>query len=166
MSGKWVCKTDGRVQCQDDSEIPLATMRAELAMIIGAENILGQKKITVITPKMCGLSAGTLNAYEITDMGYYILYHGFIGPMGFHDCPGDGRHAMPGVTDQEAAPGFAVGVALTGVSSAASTPVLARDLIGHLVRVYEQGSVISLDFIVGRVNIVTKDGIIVDIWYG
>jgi len=95
------------------------------------------------------------------------LYHGFVGPLGFRDCPGEGEHAIPGVTDQsEAEPGFAVGVALTGVSSVASTPMLVRDLIGHLVRVYEQGSVISLDFIVGRVNIVTKEGVIADIWYG
>jgi hypothetical protein len=167
MTGKWVCKPDGRIQCQDNPEIPLDTMRKQLAAIVGDDNILDQKKITVITPKMCGIPAGTMNAYDLSEFGYELLHNGFVGPMGFRDCPGDGQHAMPGVTDQAGTePNFATGVAFTGISSAGSTPTLVRDLIGHRVRVYEQGSPVTLDLIFGRVNVVTKDHVIADIWFG
>lgn len=163
----WVCKADGRIQCQNNPEIPLAVMRLELAWLVGGANILSEKKIAVIVPDLCGIPAGTFNAFEITEDGYHMLFHGFPGPNGFRDCPDAGKPVMPGLTDKDMPePHFAAGVALTGISSATQSPVLVRELIGHRLRVYPQGSPITMDYVPDRVNIVTKGHHIADIWYG
>jgi hypothetical protein len=161
----WVCKPDGRIQCQDDPEIPLDAMRAELEALIGAQNVLGAKKISVIVIQMCGIPAGSFNAYEITDLGYYILNHGTVGPSGFRNCPGDGQ-PMIAFDNAAETPGLAQVIAAAGLGSAQSQPVLVRELIGRRVRVYEEGSPITEDYRPYRTNIVTKNGTIADIWFG
>lgn len=164
MATHWVCKNDGRIQCQDDPEVTLDEMRRELALIVGDANILGQAKKHVITPKMCGLPAGSLNAYELSEDGYYVLVHGFVGRTGFADC----RETAKELAGPAEAPPEQLSqlVALTGLTSAATHPVLVRELIGTAVRVYEVGSPITQDYRPDRTNIVTDRNRIADIWYG
>ena len=88
MSTIWVCKHDGTIQCNDDSvEITLEEMREQLELIIGASNVLNMKKKEYPTIQQCDTPTGKMNAYEITEQGWYILNHGIVGPVGFTLCP-------------------------------------------------------------------------------
>ena len=53
-------------------------------------------------------------------------------------------------------------------SAAFGTPVLVRELVGHPLRVYEDGQPITKDYRPERVNIVLTPGtdVIMDIWFG
>ena len=86
MATHWVCKADGTVQCQENPEIPLEVMRAQLAAVIGDKEILRAEKRSHIVIRLCGFPTGRVNAYELTEHGYWLLTHGFIGPMGFALC--------------------------------------------------------------------------------
>lgn len=164
MANHWVCKSDGAIQCQEMMPISLDTMRTLLASIVGDANIIAQAKKHVIVPTMCGIPAGSLNAYELTAAGYYILVHGFVGRMGFADCPATAAAVEPGAG--EGPIDYATVLAATKATSVGTHPVLVRELIGRAVRVYEEGSIITKDFVTDRTNIVTKGGRIVDIWFG
>lgn len=71
MSARWVCKPapEGK-----DKETSLEEMRAELAAVIGSDNILSME------------TRGKINAFEITAEGWEILTQGFVGPQGFEAC--------------------------------------------------------------------------------
>lgn len=162
--GHWVCKPDGAIQCQDIAPISLDEMRKQLALIVGDDNILAQEKRYVIVPELCGIPAGSLNAYELNAFGYYVLVHGFVGRRGFLDCR-EGR-AVKAETVHDGPVDFASALAATSATSAASHPVLVRELIGTVVRVYQVGDAITKDFRPERTNIVTDEGRIADIWFG
>lgn len=165
MANHWVCKPDGAIQCQEIAPVSLEEMRKQLALIVGDENIVAQTKKHVIVPQLCGLPAGSLNAYELNAFGYYVLVHGFVGRMGFGDCDVKAP-SLTAATVGEVPIDFATALAATSATSAGANPVLVRELIGHVVRVYEQGDAITKDYRPERVNVVTGAGRIADIWFG
>ena len=57
MDGIWVCKPDGTIQCQNEPEITLAEARNRLALLVGEQNILEEKKHYIIVIWMCGRAA-------------------------------------------------------------------------------------------------------------
>ncbi|UVO55078.1 hypothetical protein [Sphingomonas sp. SUN039] len=163
---KWVCKPDGSIQCEDIAGTPLDVARKQLAAIIGADEILNAVQKHVIVPQTCGLPTGTLNAFELTDTGYFILFHGFVGPLGFKDCPHEIAAALG---DGAVAAGpLAAGVVnrISGLTSVHTTPVLIRDLLGRMVRAYHPGDALTEDLRPERVNIEIANGRIADIWFG
>lgn len=164
MAEHWVCKPDGAIQCQDIAATSLDEMRKYIDLLVGAANVLAQEKKKVIVPTVCGFPTGSRNAYRLTEQGYHILVHGFRGREGFADCPAGPVQELSGVSDKPL--NFGELLEVGAVTSASTIPVLVRDLIGTLVRVYEQGSSITHDFRPERTNIVTKDHDIVDIWFG
>ena len=164
MAEHWVCKPDGAIQCQEIAGTSLEEMRKYLDLLVGSENILAQEKKQVIVPTVCGFPTGSRNAYLLTELGYEILLHGVRGREGFADCPAGPVPGLSGGSDKPL--NFGELLEVGAVTSAATIPVLIRDLIGTLVRVYEQGSPITQDFRPERTNIVTKDQDIADIWFG
>lgn len=158
----WVCQPDGSIQCLDIAGVPLAVMRRQLAMLVGDENILDERQDHVFMPQLCGLPTGVRNAYLLTETGYHILFHGFVGPGGFTPCD----HGAKALTADRPPIDVDSFVAASGVTSVLANPVLVRELIGRRLRVYRQGDAISGDYVADRVNIVTLNNRIVDIWYG
>ena len=165
MPDIWVCKDDGTIQCQKNPEITLDDMRKRLARLIGEDNILDQEKRSRIVARMCGIPTGRMNAYKLTKQGEYELFHGFSGPDGFRRC-GESADSRTGVTPE--APEHATQVLVSGrFTSALSTPVLIRELIGRPLRVYRAGDPITGDYQPDRTNIeIDKAGTILEIWFG
>ncbi|MEP3891581.1 MAG: hypothetical protein ABJN69_14065 [Hellea sp.] len=160
MSEIWVCKQDGAIQCDSDSqEIPLDVMREELEALIGAQNVLDAVKRHVIMPQLCGLPAGGINSYLITPQGKVILERGTRGPQGFTKCSSpDDAESVEG--ENESA-GLSIG-RLTK-----NQPVLIRELVGHSLRVYTVGEALTQDWRPGRFNIgMDKNGAIAETWFG
>ncbi len=163
MSTYWVCKHNGEIQCQDfPAPVSLEKMKAQLAALIGEENILNAEERTYPAPRCCGCPTGNFNAYEITAKGYELLTTGIMGRMGFEDC---GDHCSHTPENDEDLCAFDI-LRATRATSVANTPVLIKELIGRIVRCYEEGTPITQDYIPERVNIVTVKGRIVDIWFG
>jgi hypothetical protein len=170
MATHWVCKADGTIQCQENPEIPLDVMRAQLAAVIGDKEILRAEKRSHIVIRLCGFPTGRVNAYELTEHGYWLLTHGFIGPMGFALC--DFPAAAAAASDSRSAERDDVSTLVEALRSArltsvGSTPILVRDLIGRPLRVYKAGDALTMDLIPERVNIRVDDSRrIAEIWYG
>ena len=166
MATHWVCKADGTIQCQGDPEIPLDVMRAQLAAIIGEREILQAEKRSHIVPDVCGFPTGRMNAYQFTEHGYWLLTHGFVGPMGFTLC--DSQGAAPAARGEGRAETVLVdALRVTRLTSVGSMPTLIRELIGRPLRVYKAGDPLTQDFIQERVNIqVDESRRIADIWFG
>jgi hypothetical protein len=157
MSNVWVCKSDGTIQCdQDSKEITLEEMRKQLAMIIGEDNILGMEKRSVPMIQLCGMPTGSVNAYEITEKGEFLLENGFVGRLGFNPCPA----AVAGL-DATVNIGQMIGT-LTS-----SNPTTIKELVGHPLRMYKTGDPLTDDWRPDRANIETNDkGVIVQVWFG
>jgi hypothetical protein len=159
MSNIWVCKPDGTIQCDEDSkEITLEEMRGELASFIGEDNILSMKKVSKPMIQLCGMPTGKMNAYEITERGYFILERGFVGPRGFIRCSADGD------TKSESSD---INVGQIIGSLTCHNPTTVRELAGHPLRVYKTGDAITKDWRPDRVNIeVDSKSSIVNDWFG
>ena len=162
MNTIWVCKPDGTIQCESNSiettsGITLEEMRKELELIIGESNVLKMEKRSCPTVQACGFPTGNMNAYEITEQGWYILNHGIVGPQGFFLCP----ECSPDKSKSEVNIGQLIG-ALT-----AANPTNIQGLIGHPLRVYNTGDPITADYRPNRFNIeIGKKGLIVNVWFG
>jgi hypothetical protein len=141
MANHWVYKPDGTIQCDEtERAIPLEEMRVELGGIIGAAEVLRMEKRAVATIRMCGMPAGAVNAYEITEEGWTLLSSGTVGRRGFHDWP-----------EEEEPRG----------------PATVRELIGRPVRVYRRGDPVTMDHRPERVDVETDDSnVIVGIRFG
>lgn len=147
----WVYKLDGSIQCEDRAAASPEEMREELAAIIGSDHILSMEKRNIVVPRVCGHTTGAVNAYEITQEGAYILFHGFIGSGGFERWWGDSNFNLTQLRGQ----------------SVVTTPISARELIGRPLRVYKSGEPLTEDWIPMRVNIEIDDASnIQDIWFG
>ena len=155
MSTVWVCKFDGTIQCESESsEISLEEMRGELASFIGEDNIVNMEKRSQPMMQLCGVPTGRMNAYEITEFGWYVLNHGVVGRQGFNLC-------MGAETNEKANIGRVIS------AFAASNPAAVKDLIGHPLRVYKTVDPITDDWVPDRVNIeLNSKGVIVEIWFG
>ena len=160
----WVCKDDGTIQCQENPEITLDEMRAELASLIGEANIIGQEKRSRIVIEVCGSPTGQMNAYQITEVGKRLLFYGIRGPEGFRPCSDE---SQTGVAEGRP-PSQALQVIRSGnLTSTNHTPALIRDLIGRTARVYQTGDALTEDYRPERVNIeLNTNQEIVDIWFG
>ncbi len=149
----WVCKHDGTIQCDDSiPEISLGKMRKELASLIGEKEILNMAKKSIGMITLCGIPTGNLNAYEITELGWQILSTGLVGKNGFELC-------LNSDNDEDTTRDL-----LRKLTT--SQPCTIRELIGHPIRAFEEGSDITMDWRPNRVNFVTKNGEIIDIYFG
>ena len=160
----WVCRFDGSIQCSDATGQSLAAARAELAAVVGGDNVLNERRFSVPMIQLCGMPTGVTNAFELTEFGYWLLYRGFVGTLGFRDC--DPEAKLRTVRGIVADSNFGELVEQSRVTAAAANPVLVRELIGHPVRVYEQGNVLQGDYVSDRVNVETRGGRITNIWFG
>lgn len=154
MKNLWIFKFDGTIQCDSGSlEISLQEMRKILEDLVGAANVLDMEKRQVTVIQQCGTPTGSVNAYEVTQEGWFILNHGIVGNPGFKLW----RDLFSSSAES----------AVSRTISTLDTPVNVRDLIGRPLRVYKTGEPTTDDWIPERVNIETSDvGIIVDIWFG
>ena len=163
----WVCKADGTIQCdQDSKEITLEEMRKELASIIVEENILDMKKQSMNVTELCGMPTGSINSYEITEIGRYVLFHGIRGSEGFFVYPGPQPFvaSRKDESDPQKKPSN-IGYVLSMLTK--PNPDKISDLVGHPVRIYITGNSLTDDFVFNRINIETdSNGIIVRTWFG
>ena len=118
-------------------------MRPILASLIDDKNILSASKKTVFVPFACETPTGNLNVYEITKEGLETLTTGFVGMGGFELCENEETFLEKNVQQ-----------------------TTLNELIGHSVRVYEDGDIITKEFRSKRINFVTKDGIIMYSYFG
>lgn len=157
MANVRVYKFDGTIQC--DAEIPeisLGKMREELAVLIGAENIVSMEKEQRPMIQLCGMPTGKLNCYEITETGWLLLSTGVAGSGGFQRMD-----QGPAETPESINLGRIIG------SLTASNPQTVHDLVGHSLRVYTTGDMLTRDWRPNRCNIETDDSkVIVKIWFG
>ena len=167
----FVSKEDGGIQCQPEIKPQtLDEAREELVSLIGEDNVIGEghshQRIVI---QLCGHISGLYHHFEITEQGKYILECGTFGPQGFLACAGDEGARVSRHEDNDAAE-TNLGQVLQecNLTSAGSTPVLIRELIGRRVRVYNYGDPITKDLRPGRVNIEReKDGVFIQrVWFG
>lgn len=154
-SSVWVCKYDGKIQCDDNSQsTPLDVMKAELAALIGSDNILSAETRARNVIALCGMPAGGVNAYEITQQGWDILNSGFVGRQGFEPCAASEDSLEPMLGEL--------------ISQMAKTrPTKIEELIGRPIRVYKTGDKLTKDYRSNRVNFETdENGSIVSCWFG
>lgn len=191
MTSAWVWRHDGTLQCDFGVEETLDEARAALAAIIGSENILNGEKRTLPGPviALCGAPTGQVNAFELTELGFWLLFHGFVGPIGFRPwVDGDADRLLAGSEGSYAArlaagsegnfvPRLLAGSEgsyvvrvpdgkTIGLPGGGGTPTTIAELYGRPCRVYTVGDMITDDYIERRVNIGLVSGRIAAIWYG
>ncbi len=157
MATIWVYKFDGTIQCNAEfSEVSLEVMRAELAVRVGTDNILSMKKDQRPMIQLCGMPTGQINCYELTEAGWLLLTTGIAGAGGFQRLD-----EGPAESSEQINLGRIIG------SLTASTPQTVQDLVGHPLRVYKSGDMLTLDWRPNRCNIETDDSrLIVKVWFG
>jgi hypothetical protein len=170
MANFWVWRHDGTLQCGQGSEQPLEEAHEQLAAIIGADSVLnGEKRqAPVILPTVCGAPTGQANAFELTESGYYLLFHGFVGPIGFRPWLDDKlAHVQAGLTSS------ILGVEehsarkqLTLAGFGAGEPTSIQELFGRQCRAYTVGDALTMDFRPDRFNVGLVNGRIRELWFG
>lgn len=191
MTSTWVWRHDGTLQCELGIEETLEEARAALASIVGEENILHGEKRRLPGPviALCGAPTGQVNAFELTEFGYWILFHGFVGPIGFRPwVEGDADRLLAGSEGSYAVrlaagsegsfttrllagsegsyvvrvpEGKAIGLPPHG-----GAPTTIAQLYGRPCRVYNIGDPLTEDFVERRANIGLVAGRIAAIWFG
>jgi hypothetical protein len=145
--------------------------------------------------EVCGHPTGNVNAYQITQEGLHLLFSGVAGPCGFTVDPntqiviesGDvpifpwpTKDAGNWSADDRLVPWPWAAIATTELDAAAraftnviaaltqagSSPTQITDLIGRKCRVYNEGDMITMDYVPQRVNVVLDRGRISRIWFG
>lgn len=184
MASVWVYKLDGTLQCDMGKEISLEQGKKELATLIGAKSILAAEKrhVPLMFPDLCGAPTGNANVYEITEEGLYILFHGFVGPMGFalwswgtpkrlskaklaEDRPVPWPWSK--LAKDGAEPDAMFANLISSLTQVGTHPTEIVDLIGRRCRCYKQGDPLTMDFMPERVNVELNDGgTIHRIWFG
>jgi hypothetical protein len=105
--------------------------------------------------ELCGMPTGSVNAYQITKEGEFLLEHGFPGRQGFNPCPG------MAAKDAKINIGQLIGTLTSG------NPTTIKELVGRPLRVYKTGDGLTLDWRPERTNIELNDkGMIVQVWFG
>lgn len=182
MSGIWVYKFDGTIQCApaNEGEISLDAMKKELSELIGEDNILSQEKRRYpgAIIDLCGAPTGAVNAYEITAKGQYLLIHGIVGTNGFRfwpsgtdsvksgDDPVPWPLALARIKKTEAAGTAALNI-LSMLTEVGMNPTTLAEIIGRRCRCYTVGDSLTMDYWPQRVNIeLSKDSRISRIWFG
>ena len=169
----WVWRHDGTLQCSGAAGESLQEAREQLETVIGAQNVVrGEKrKLPGVIIAMCGASTGQVNAFELTPYGFWLLFHGIVGPIEFRPWVatvpvqmhgnGGGQLAFDGLAqaklDKE-------NVAFVGV--AAGGPSAIDQLYGRKCRVYNVGDALTDDYLPERFNIGLVAGRIREMWFG
>jgi len=131
-------------------------MREELAVLIGAANILAMRKDQRPMVQLCGMPTGRINCYEITDAGWALLSSGIVGMDRFQRLD-----EGPAESSEQVNLGRIIG------SLTASNPRTIQELVGHPLRVYKTGDMLTLDWRPNRCNIEVSDArVIVKVWFG
>lgn len=186
MAGSWVYKADGTIQCEQSTETTLDAMRVELAKLIDGKNILNQEKRSIPAIALCGSPTGKVNAYEITEEGLYVLFHGIVGPCGFRVWGWDGSsetrraQATDALADdlvpwpfrviqaedqEQALRAFREVVA--SLTAVGTQPTMIAELIGRQCRCYKHGDMLTTDYLPQRVNIELNAASRIErIWFG
>ncbi len=171
----WVWRHDGTIQCENVREETLEEARAQLESVIGADNVLGGEKRQVPMPRMCGLPTGSVNAFQITPWGFWLLFHGFVGPIGFRpwieEAPvrASGEVPLPfeALGERAGGGGGQAVRAVSGDLTGFPDPFLIAQLYGRPCRCYRLGEPLTDDYIPERVNIGLGRGQrIAEIWFG
>lgn len=157
MKNVWVYKFDGTIQCMPEvQETSLEKMREELASLIGDKNILSMEKGQRQVIQLCNFPTGKINCYEITQEGWSLLETGIRGPCGFERMDHGPKEA-----DGNVNLGRLIG------SLTALNPNSVQDLVGHPLRTYKTGDLITYDWRPNRCNIELDDShSIVKVWFG
>ena len=169
MSGKWVWRADGTLQCGMGREELLGEARRQLAAILGEDAILSAEKRTlpgvIITP--CGAPTGRVNAFELTEEGFWLLFHGFAGPIGFRpwvEPPIRAASSKAAGSSTLDAAGFQ-GVSIVG-SRGGAVPCQIAELYGRMCQVYDVGVPLNTNFFADRFNVGLERGRIRELWFG
>lgn len=157
MATVWVYKFDGTIQCSPElPEISLDSMRETLVTLVGNENVASMKKGHRPMVQLCGMPTGNVNCYELTEKGWHTLSKGILGPCGFQRLD-----EGPAESQDQVNLGRIIG-SLTG-----ETPQDVQGLVGHPLRAYTTGDMLTLDWRPDRCNIETNAlGVIVKVWFG
>ncbi|WP_416066101.1 I78 family peptidase inhibitor [Rhizobium sp. ZK1] len=145
--------------------------------------------------EVCGHPTGNVNAYQITQEGLYLLFSGIAGPSGFNVDPntqimmepadhpifpwptenkgrrsGDDRWvpwpwAAIATTEPDAGARAFINV-ISALTQSGSAPTQIAELIGRRCRIYNEGDMITMDYVPQRVNVVLEAGRISRIWFG
>lgn len=187
MSGIWVYKADGTLQCQgNEGEISLQEMRKELAALVGQDGVLGEEKrqLPLLHPHLCGTPTGQVNAYEITRHALYVLFHGIVGPNGFaiwrwpspqsfkmarddHPVPWPWAALFKDENGDARADSAALINLIASLNEVRANPTTLAEIIGRPARCYTTGDPLTFDYMPERVNIeMSKTAHIVRIWFG
>jgi hypothetical protein len=171
MADLWVWRHDGTLQCGLGNEETLEEAHQQLATIIGNGSILAEEKRTLpsMIISLCGAPTGQANAFQLTEEGYWLLFHGIVGPVNFRpwlDEPaGKSKDETPFPSIQAAD----LAATLKHVSIAGTRGVglgHIEDLYGHECRVYKVGDALTKDFRPERFNVGLDDGRMKEIWFG
>ena len=168
----WVWRRDGTLQCGQGHEETLKEARDQLATIIGPSSIVSEEKRTLpgVIISMCGAPTGEVNAFELTPSGFWLLFNGFVGPIGFspwvdESLALDAGGEVPFPFQSVASAGLGEStIALAG--SGAGQPTAIAELYGHLVRCYRVGDPLTEDYRPSRFNVGTINGRIAEMWFG
>ena len=173
MTGNWVWRHDGTLQCGLGNEESLDEARSQLGAIIGDNHILAAEKrdLSSALITLCGAPTGRVNAFELTAEGYYLLFHGFPGSIGF--APWIDAQTMDRTAGQFAALSTDGGddgatATIVGPSHGGdSNPTSIHQLYGRVCRVYRVGDALTKDLVPGRFNIgLSNTGRAQELWFG
>jgi hypothetical protein len=170
----WVWRHDGTLQCGLGSEETLQETREQLETVVGAANVLdGEKrKLPGMIITMCGAPTGEVNAYQLTPWGFWLLFHGIPGPIGFRPwvdenlvetMMADGGGGVD-VWPFNSLSGGENNLGLVGASKI--DPCCIQELYGHRCRAYKVGDPLTEDYRPDRFNIGTENGRIKELWFG
>ena len=166
----WVWRHDGTLQCGLGSEETVDEARAQLETIIGASNVLGGEKrqLPGLIIQLCGAPTGQVNAFQLTPHGFWLLFHGIVGPIGFRPWVDESLAVQGGVdilpfkdvSDSVAENSLGV------VGASKSDPCCIQDLYGRPVRCYKVGDPLTEDYRPDRFNVGSVNGRIKEMWFG
>ena len=169
-SNPWVWRHDGTLQCGLGAEETLQEAREQLATVIGATNILDGEKRTLpgVFPQVCGAPTGQVNAFKLTPAGFWVLFHGIVGPIGFRPWLDENMVVEGGGVD--ILPFKALGAAqennLSLVGAGKADPCCIQELYGHRCRAYNVGDPLTDDYRPDRFNVGLEGGRIKELWFG
>ena len=170
----WVWRHDGTLQCGMGSEETVEEARAQLEAVIGAANVIaGEKRqLPGRIIQICGAPTGQVNAFQLTPWGFWLLFHGIAGPIGFRpwveeSIAGDAMIADGGV---DILPWKSLESVkqqqLSLVGTSKGNPCCIENLYGRLCRVYNVGDPLTEDYRPERFNVGLENDRIKELWFG
>lgn len=186
MSHIWVYTLDGSQQCGWTEAAQLIETRAALAKIIDETNIIAEYEgqVPLFIPTACGYPTGGAHIFHLTDEGAHILFKGVVGPSGFcvwvWEPPAEARTMAEGfalpwpfpwshgdrvLTSSDPFASYAANF-ISSVTQVGAQPTTLAEVIGRQCRYYEQGELLTLDYLPLRVNVEHDNHRVLRIWFG